>query len=249
MAHRRLTALLIMGVGLLLTPLRGAPAQGTLADIRASHARVRDMVLEVQRKEVREAELRRMQRSAGSMLEFSRLKVLFMAPDRIRFEGRRGLVPVTVVQNGNVQVVRFGLGLKSRQDLAKAVRRKQSGLEFGLLPGEVWDDYAVTEAGTEEWDGHEALVLQLRAHGERQGSSFQKVWVDPQTHRVVRRDRFSGDGKLKTRQVFKDPYRSPAGTWLSKRIEVYNQNGKFVGALEVTDIRVNEGVAESLFRT
>jgi hypothetical protein len=165
----------------------------------------------------------------------------------MRMEGKRGLVPVTMVENGSIQCIRLAFGIKRRLDHSANPRRKQGGLEFGLLSGQVWQDYAVAIVGRESWDNQPTIVLEVKVRTDPTGG-YHKVWVDAETFRVVRRDRLTGDGKLKYRQVFRDPFRSPAGTWLSRRIEIHNQFEKFVGALVLTEIRVNEGLDAGLFR-
>ena len=86
------------------------------------------------------------------------------------------------------------------------------------------------------------------ARADRDGS-YYKVWVDADSYRVLRRDRLNGDHALKHRYLFQEPYLSPAGTWLSRRIEIYNQDSRYVGALRLTPLEVNQGLAESLFGT
>src|SRR5687768_2981251 len=103
MKKRRGTCLLLMiALGLVLPT--ALPAGETLDELREAHARVRDLVMEVERREVDEDELKRLKRSASSVLQFSRLKLYFKAPDCLRMEGRRGLVPLTMIGNGNIQV-------------------------------------------------------------------------------------------------------------------------------------------------
>jgi outer membrane lipoprotein-sorting protein len=246
----RRTASVLLAVGL-LGAVRAARSgeESILGEIRASHARVTDMVCVVERKEFREGELKRSDKNTSTVLEFSRLKVCFKAPDRLRFEGKRGLVPVTLIQNGPTQVIRLSLGIKKTRDMSDEVRNKRSGLDFGLLAGQVWQDFNVVVAGNEAWENRHAVVLRLAARGDRPDSSFQKVWIDTETLRVLCRERFKGSGQLKDRQVFRDPIRLPGGTWISRRIEVSNQAGRFLGALELSQFEVNQGLADSLFRT
>jgi outer membrane lipoprotein-sorting protein len=153
-----------------------------------------------------------------------------------------------MVENGNTKLYRLGGALKKRRDVTGDPGKKQGALSFGVLSGEIWDDYAVSLQGKEECEGRPALVLALRANADPKGS-YHVVWVDAENCRVLRRDRLDGDGALKHRHVFRNPFRSPAGTWLSRRVEVFNQFGKFVGAVEAKEIQVNQGLAESLFRT
>jgi outer membrane lipoprotein-sorting protein len=237
---------LVAVVALAGTP--AGPAEGPLTEIREAHARVRDLVVQVERREVREGELQRMKRNATTALEFSKVKVYFMAPDRLRLEGKYGLVPVTMIENGNIKLYRFGLGMKRRRDFTGQPGKKQGGLEFGLLAGEVWRDYLVTVVGQEELEQRPALVLSLKARADRSGS-YYKVWLDAESFRVLRRDRLTGEGALKHRYLFRQPFQAAAGTWLSRRIEIFNQDGKFVGALALTGFQINQGLAESLFGT
>jgi outer membrane lipoprotein-sorting protein len=240
--------LLVLAVAVAAVRSRAAvPADGFLSDLRAAHARVTDLVMEVERTEVREDELRRMKRNATTALEFDRIKIYFMAPDCVRIEGKRGLMPVTMVENGGTQTIRLALGIKKSLDVAGNPRRKQGGLEFGLLTGQVWQDYHVTEVGRERVDGRPVIVLQLKVRGDLDGG-YQQLWVDAETYRVVRRDRLSGDGQLRFRQVFREPIRSAVGTWLSRRIEIYNEHNRFVGSLQTISPRVNQGIAPNLFR-
>jgi outer membrane lipoprotein-sorting protein len=249
MKNWRWTAGVLLAVGILCSArgVRGAE-ESVLSEIRAAHARVADLVCVVERKEVQEGELKRSEKNTNTVLEFSRLKLYFKAPDRLRFEGKRGLVPVTLIQNGPTQVIRLSLGIKKTRDMSDEIRNKRSGLDFGLLSGQVWQDFNVVVAGHEAWENRPAVVLRLSARGDRPGSSFQKVWVDSETLRVVCRERFKGSGQLKDRQVFRQPLRLPGGAWLSRRIEIANQAGRFVGALELGQFEVNQGLADSMFR-
>jgi outer membrane lipoprotein-sorting protein len=239
----------VLAIGLLWAA-RGATGgeESAVVEMRAAHARIADMVFVVVRKEVHEDELRRSGKNTNTILEFSRLKVYYKAPDRLRLEGKRGLVPVTLIQNGSTQVIRMSLGIKKKRDMSDEVRNKLSGLEFGLLSGQLWQDFNVVVVGTETWEDRRAVVLRLAARGDRPGSSFQKIWVDAESLRVLCRERFAGNGASKGREVFRDPVRLPGGTWISRRVEVSNQAGKFVGALELSGFEINQGLEDSLFR-
>jgi outer membrane lipoprotein-sorting protein len=243
------TAGVLLAVGLVCLAQGARSAdESILSELRASHARVTDLVCVVERKEVREGELKRSDKNTNMVLEFSRLKLYYKAPDRLRIEGKRGLVPVTLVQSGHTQVVKLGLGIKKSRDMSDEVRNKRSGLDIGLLSGQVWQDFDVTVVGHETWENQPATVLRIAARGDRPGSSFQKLWIDPESLRMMCRERFRGNGQLKDRQVFREPVRLPGGTWLSRRIEVSNQAGRFVGALALGQFEVNQGVADNLFR-
>jgi Outer membrane lipoprotein-sorting protein len=229
--------------------LCGLPAKAGTADVlnavRAAHEALRDLSTTVRSREVQERELRRMGSSADMALEVPRLHLFFAAPDCVRMEGKRGIFPVTLIVKGNVKLIRYG-PLRKRQDVTGQPDRKQGGLDFGLLTHQVWTDFRITSEGRQPWEDHTALVLRLVARSSPQGS-YHLVWIDAQTFRVLQIEDRTGEGNLKRRQVFRKPIKTSAGVWLAQRIEIFNSDKKFVGALELTDILVNHGVDEKLF--
>src|SRR5438552_1743522 len=91
------TAILCLMLGTVLTPARSAVPE--LSAIRSAHQAIRDFSLTMVRTEVQEHELRRM-KNVDVVFELPKVRVYFVAPDRLRLEGKRGLVSVTLVQNG-----------------------------------------------------------------------------------------------------------------------------------------------------
>src|SRR5262249_18565965 len=130
-----------LGVILCLAFLGGgaatAQAQQELAAIRSAHAALRDLTMTVVRTEVQEQELRRMKHHMEIALELPRIHIYFEAPDRMRMEGKRGLVSITLIQNGNLKRTRYGI-VNRREDVTGEPDKKQGGLDFGLLTAQVW---------------------------------------------------------------------------------------------------------------
>jgi outer membrane lipoprotein-sorting protein len=221
-------------------------AQQELTAIRSAHAALRDLTMTVVRTEVQEQELRRMKHHMEVALELPRLHVFFEAPDRMRLEGKRGLVSITLIQNGNLKRTRYGF-VNRRQDVTGSPDKKQGGLDFGLLTSQVWTDFHVTTEGHVSWEDRPAVVLHLVARSSPEGS-YHRVWIDDETLRVLQIEDRTGDGILKRRLVFRRPVKTPGGVWLAHRIEIFNQENHFVGALELTDVAMNQGLDDHLFQ-
>jgi outer membrane lipoprotein-sorting protein len=232
-----------------LALLFGLPANGRAADelstIRAEQEALRDLSMTIRSKEIQERELRRMGSRVDMALELPRLRLFFAAPDCLRMEGKRGLVPVTLIMKGSVKLIRYG-PVHNRQDVTGQPDRKQGGLDFGLLTRQVWTDFRITVESRQSWEDRTALVLHLVARSSP-GGSYHRVWVDTETFRVLQIEDRNGEGNLKRRQLFRNPIKTPSGVWLAQRIEIFNRYEKFVGALELTDIQVNHGVDDKLF--
>jgi hypothetical protein len=235
----------LVGLALLLSVFTKAHAADELGAIRAAHAGLRDLTVTVHSREVQDAELRRMKPNVDMALEMSRLRLFFVAPDCMRMEGKRGMIPVTLVMRGNVKTMRYG-PVRKRRDVTGQPDRKQGGLDFGVLTSQVWTDFRITLEGRQPWEDRTALKLRLVARSSPEGS-FHQVWVDSETLRVLQIEDRTGEGYLKRRQVFRKPTKTAEGIWLAQRIEIFNQYEKFVGALELTDIVTNHGVDARLF--
>jgi outer membrane lipoprotein-sorting protein len=249
---RRITTRGWLGIvpGLLLPTLAAVAAvpdraQQDLNAIRAAHTAIQSLSMTVQSREVQEDELRRMKNHAEMALEMPRIRVFFNAPDRIRLEGKRGILPVTLIVNGNSKLIRYG-PIHKREDVTGNPDRKQGGLDFGLLTNQVWTDFRVISEGRRPWEDQTAIVLRLTARSSPEGS-YHLVWVDEDSHRVLQIEDRTGQDELKRRQVFRQPTRTPGGAWIARRIELFNARQKFVGALELSDFVVNEGLQAKLF--
>lgn len=236
------SGLLVPGLVLAAVP---ESVQQDLSAIRSAHTTIQSLQMTVQSREVKEDELRRMKNHAEMALELPRIRVFFTAPDRIRLEGKRGILPVTLIVNGNSKLIRYG-PLHKREDVTGNPDRKQGGLDFGLLTNQVWTDFRVVAEGRRPWESQTALVLRLTARSSPAGS-YHLVWVDEDSRRVLQIEDRTGQDELKRRQVFRKPMRTPGGAWIAQRIELFNARERFVGALELSDVVVNEGLQAKLF--
>jgi len=74
------------------------------------------------------------------------------------------------------------------------------------------------------------------------------VWFDPAKRITVRRVWYSRTGKYRARFEYKDPVEAAPGIWIPTRAEVYNASQRFGGRTVNSNIKVNQGLDDSLFR-
>jgi outer membrane lipoprotein-sorting protein len=227
--------------------LRPAIAADPVAEMRAAHRRVTDLQTQVVRTEVRSDELKKMGSKVTPVLAFGQLRVQYRAPDKLRVEGKRGFLPVIMIEDGDKKTFRTALGIRSQRNVRGQPAKKQGGLELGILSDSLWDDYNVVLVGPGTADGIDCHVLELTPRVDPRPGTI-RLWVDQKSFRVVQRDRYNRQGQLKHRCLFRQPFATPVGVWLSRRAEFYNAEAHFVGAVELRDVRVNQGIADSAFR-
>jgi outer membrane lipoprotein-sorting protein len=218
-----------------------------LETVRLIASRLSDLTATAVARDVNSKEITRLKQSA-QVLQFKRLQFFYKLPDKFRVDSRfREMFRVSMVQNGDRKTVRTSLGLRRSRNVADDPAKKQSPLDFGLLSSGLWNDYRVQVLSEETYEGALCLVLRLTLI-EDPAYGHHKLWLDRKTLRILRRERYNGEGALKVSYLFKQPELSGSGLWYSRRIELYSPTGHFVGALELQDVRINQGVTDELFR-
>lgn len=129
------------------------------------------------------------------------------------------------------------------QDTTGAPGKRQTLLDFGLVPPELLTDYKATFLRKES--GLWCFQLQPKQAGETQKDL---VWIDPKTHVTTQRYNYNRDGKLVKWFLYKNPILAAPGVYVPTRVELYNSENKLAGATVYEGIRVNQPLSDSLFK-
>ncbi len=129
------------------------------------------------------------------------------------------------------------------QDTTGAPGKRQSLLDFGLVPPELLTDYNATFLRREA--GLLCFQLQPKQRGE---TEKDLVWIDPKTHITTQRYNYDRDGKLTKILRYVNPVQVAPGIWVPTRVELYNTNNQLAGATVYQNVRVNQPVSDSLFK-
>ena len=129
------------------------------------------------------------------------------------------------------------------QDVTGAPGKKQTLLDFGLVPPELLTEYDVV------FLRHEAGLLCYQVMPKLKSEPLKDIiWVDPKTHVTVQRYNYNRDGKLIKWFLYKNPVQAAPGVFLPTRVELYNPQGQLAGATVYQNIRVNQPVREDMFK-
>lgn len=129
------------------------------------------------------------------------------------------------------------------QDTTGAPGKRQSLLDFGLVPPELLTDYNATFLRREA--GLLCFQLQPKQRGE---TEKDLVWIDPKTHVTTQRYNYDRDGKLTKILRYVNPVQVAPGIWVPTRVELYNTQNQLAGATVYQNVRVNQPVSDSLFK-
>ena len=164
-------------------------------------------------------------------------------PGKLRIEATiPHLVTGYYIINGN-QKLTVAPFVHKVQDTTGAPGKRQTLLDFGLVPPELLTDYTATFLRSEK--GLFVFRIQPKQVGETQKDL---IWIDPKTHVTVQRYNYDRDGKLQKRFLYKHPVQIAPGIYVPTRVELYNPENKLAGATVYENVRVNQPLDDSLFK-
>lgn len=169
--------------------------------------------------------------------------MVYEQPGKLRIEATiPHLATGYYVVNGN-QKLTVAPFVHKVQDTTGAPGKRQTLLDFGLVPPELLIDYNATFLRRE--NGLLCFQLQPKQVGETQKDL---VWIDPKTHITAQRYNYDRDGKLVKWFLYKNPLLIAPGIYVPTRVELYNTQNKLAGATVYQNVRVNQPVSDSLFK-
>lgn len=187
-------------------------------------------------------ELEKINRDFAALYRLRTLTLSIAAPDRFRFENEIGMYLV----NGSTRYYRVkALRIKKREDIGNQPGKRPSLLDLGLVTPDVLAALEWRFVRDEPIDSTRCAVFDVTF---RQDPGIHyRMWIDPKTRVVLRREWRDAAGKLRAVFLCREPREVKPGIWLPTRIEVRNADDAVAGVLSYTDIAVNSGLDASLF--
>jgi hypothetical protein len=145
---------------------------------------------------------------------------------------------------------RFAVGERGKgsvQDLSNAPTRRLSLMDFcGLLTPGMLDTVRARYVRQEKLADVQAVVYDL-SYWRTDNVSYQRLWIDPDRHIVVKREVYDRNSKLKAVTLYQQPTKAAANTWLPGRVEIQNATRKRIARYTIVDAKVDEEVAPDKF--
>ena len=188
-------------------------------------------------------ELKKISGDISLAYRLHRGSMVYEQPGKLRIEASiPHLASGYYVINGNMKLT-VAPFVHKKQDTTGAPGKRQTLLDFGLVPPELLADYNATFLRTE--NGLLCFQLQPKQAGE---TEKDLVWIDPKTHITAQRYNYDRDGKLVKWFLYKNPVLVAPGIYVPTRVELYNTANKLAGATVYQNVRVNQPVSDSLFK-
>lgn len=226
-----------------------APTRKAPNDIAALKIEVKDIeaAIHVTKYEPKEAE--KIGRDFMTAYRFRHLSFRYKQPNKIRLEAKSPTLgnPVLIL-NGAMRFYTIPkLNIKNKENLEGAPGKRQSLLEYGgLLSPETLLFMQGRFVREETLEGETAWVYDLTYQGEEGGSYF-RVWFDPRTRITRKREWLNAENQLRATFLYQEPVEAAPDVWLPSRVEIKNAEGVTATSLTLDDMKVNQGLPDTLF--
>ncbi|MGE0001983.1 MAG: outer membrane lipoprotein-sorting protein [Fimbriimonadaceae bacterium] len=211
---------------------------------------LRDLSFTAKVLSAKQAELKKINQDFSVSYRFSSSNVWLKEPMMLRMESVVDDTKIFYIVNGSKRLVSVPrTGLRQREDLSKAPGKRQTPLDFGLLTPSLFKGlfqakYIRTET---RGDLKGCLVFDLTYLPSLDDTSRNRVWVDPQRKYTPKREWYTQLGGYLLATFTYSDVKSVGGVYVPQKVSVNNSEGKFAGSTAYQNVKVNTGLAASLF--
>jgi len=218
-------------------------AADVLAKVKAAEAGVKDMRAEMVIESANKGNVSDMGAGYSDILKLQKGVISWKSPDKFRMDGYARGIKASFIQNGYKKLVLAAM-VRQTEDLTNKPGKRLDSLDFGFLSSRLWKDNTVSVVSTAK-DGVVQIKFDPKSGGPDKRHDF--VWVDVKTLRVTKREKYTGDGKMRVRYVYTEFDMLAGKLPIAVTSTLYGPDGGKLGTVAYTNVNANVGLADSLF--
>lgn len=193
-------------------------------------------------------ELEKISKDFGMAYRFKDVNFLYKEPNMARMEASSQGTKLTFIVSGSRQIVSLNGRKLSDQTWQGSPGKKKSLMDVGLV-SDFYLTYTTAKylrEGTVE--GTPVSVFDMSYKNKDEDSSHHIIYIDPKTKVVRKRESYSQAGKLQALFFFNKVEQIKPGIWMPTEIEVQTTDRVVAGVTAYKNIKVNTGLADSVFK-
>ncbi len=245
-AHRLICSALAGAVALFVCAVP-AHAQKELKEL--TQPEVRDLYAEINVISKDDGALRKISKTYVDAMAMTQQEIWCREPGQVRLQGKRGLFTARFITNGNRKLIEVPtIRFREVEDITDAPGKGDSISDLGMLTTSWVNSVNSRWIRTEPRDGKTLQVFEF--FHPRDAGLRHTIFVDPATRTVVEHivhNRGRRSTGFKKRIVYSD-VKTYGGVSVPTRAVLYNGEGKQAAVMSYEKIKINQGVAESLFK-
>jgi outer membrane lipoprotein-sorting protein len=231
---------------LFLCAARPARAQKALSDY--VQANLKDLSASVDVVSKNDAELEKIGKGYVDAYRLGKQEIWSKEPSRMRFQGKQGVFVIRYVTNGGRKLTEVPtLRIHKVEDISTEPGKADSISDLGIVTT-AWAERVESRwLRTENRDGKALQVFEVWY--KEDPHARHTLWLDPTTKTIVEHIhhyRVRNKPGFRKRLVYSD-LKQVNGVWVPTKVSMYNTDDKLAGVLRYDGIKVNTGLADSLF--
>ncbi|MBL8047868.1 MAG: outer membrane lipoprotein-sorting protein [Chthonomonas sp.] len=194
------------------------------------------------------AELRKINKDFADSYRFKTTDVKMKEPFKLRVEGKLDGSSIMYIINGKNKLVKVPRSkISFRDNVANSPGKIQTPLDFGLITASIFDDfYRASFVRNDRATGD--VVFDLTYEPRFKDNTRQRVFIEPTTKLLTKREWYNRKGDLMAIFTYGGAAKdSGSGVYFPTTLTVRNADNKVAGTATYTDLKVNDGLSESLF--
>lgn len=189
--------------------------------------------------------LTKIEANYAQLYEFKTAYISLKHPDKVRIEGKLGMVKFEYIVNGTNKLFRAPMVKISKKDnYADEPAKLQSALDVGIVTPTLWQYRTIEIIDDEHAQQNGEIKLRMRW---AKGDMVYYAWIDAKDLYLKKFEKCKADGTVELRTVYSDAKKVSDAIWIPHKVEVYASDGTKAGTSEFSDVKVNSGLADSLF--
>ena len=194
---------------------------------------------------VDQRELKKIKKDYAQNYTFDKSQVYFKDPFKLRVDSTIEDTTVSLTYNEFKMKIKAP-GVSSRQDLTQEPLRRETVMDFGVLVPSLFQGcYNARFVRVDRETGHP--VFDITFVDKSEGARY-RIWIDPVHKVLTKREWYNRYGSQLATFYYENPKESN-GVWIPSKISVWNVDNKMGGATSYDSIKVNSGLADTLFNT
>ncbi len=223
----------------------GTPDADLKARIQAATKDLKDLSMTANVVEVDRKAIEKLDSNYARMLELKSAKVTLKLPDKMRVEGKLGMVKFEYIINGTIKISRAPtVRFKRKDDYTGDPAKLQGPFDMGIITDTLWRNRKIQVLDDPTVAANGEIKLELRW---LKGDMVHYAWLDAKDLWLKRVEKYDAQGNLKMRTVYSNAKNIGGSFWVPTTVEVFAPDGAKVGKTQMVDIKYNSGVQDTLF--
>lgn len=191
-------------------------------------------------------ELEKINDDFGQGYRFDSTFVRIEEPFKLRLDANVEDTKMSYVVNGPTRLIRVPrLRVNTRQDLSKKPGSRQTAMDFGVLTPSLFATFLdATFVRVDRATGD--AVFDLTYKPALRDKTRYRVWLDPKTHLIAKREWYHRKGRFVGTFYYDNPV-NEGGAWMPTRLTVKNADDKVGGVTQYVGVRINQGIPDDVF--